>query len=97
MRAYEVTVIVLSSLNDEERESILNRVVELLTHGEGEDNKPVAHHWGLRGLAYPINDLKDGYYVLYDAQLDPEKISSLERDIMYEPNIMRHLVVRKEA
>lgn len=96
MRAYEVTVIVQSSLNDEERETALNRVVELLTHGEGEENKPVAHHWGLRKLAYPIDDKTDGYYVLYDAQLEPAKISGLERDIMYEQDILRHLVVRKE-
>jgi small subunit ribosomal protein S6 len=97
VREYEVTLVFNAKLEEEPRTQLIERVAGMLTHGEGEDDKPVAHHWGRRTLAYPINRQTEGYYVMYEAKLDPVRLAQMERDILYMDDVLRHLVVRKEA
>jgi small subunit ribosomal protein S6 len=97
MREYEITVILRPDIDDESREEILNNVEGWLTHGEEESDKPLPKHWGLRSMAYPIEDFEDGYYVYYEAHLEPSRISEIERNILYSDEILRHLVVSKEV
>ena len=97
MREYEVTIILNTNLDDDARNQLIERVEGWLTSGEDGENKPVIHHWGHRSLAYPIKDQKEGYYVLYDAKLEPQRMNNVEREILYVEDILRHLVVRKES
>ena len=97
MREYEVTIILNTNLDDDARNQLIERVEGWLTTGENGDNKPVIHHWGQRSLAYSIKDQKDGYYVFYEAKLEPQQMSNIEREILYVEDILRHLVVRKES
>lgn len=95
MRDYEVTVILRPDLEDGDLEKLIERLEGWLTHGDDESDKPVADHWGHRSLAYPIRKYNDGYYILYNAKLDPEKITETERNITYLEDVIRHLVARK--
>ena len=52
--------------------------------------------WGSRRLAYPIQKLWDGKYVLVRFDIPGEQIASLERDLGLTEEIMRHLIVRPE-
>lgn len=97
MREYEVTIIVQPNLEEAARKELIERVSGWLTHGEGETAQPVANHWGLKQLAYPINKHKQGYYVLYEANLDPARIADTEQNLRYVEDLLRFLVVRKEA
>ncbi len=95
MRDYEVTVIIKPDIEDDEQEKLLERLEGWLTHGDEESDKPVANHWGHRSLAYEIQKYRDGYYILYDAKLDPTKIDEIGRNITYLDDVLRHLVARK--
>ena len=53
--------------------------------------------WGKRRLAYPINYKTEGYYVLTTFSAAPEFPRELERNFNNDENILRYLVVRKEA
>jgi small subunit ribosomal protein S6 len=97
MREYEVTVILKPDLDDDARSEVLNRVEEWLTQGEEEADKPNVEHWGQRTLAYPIRKYTEGYYVFYEASLNPTSISEIERNVIYVDEILRHLVVRKDS
>jgi small subunit ribosomal protein S6 len=97
MREYEVTVLLQPKLDDEAQNELLERITGLLTHGDEEADQPVAHHWGRRNLAYLINDQKEGYYVHFEAKLEPGRIAQMERDFIYMDDVLRHLVVRKES
>ena len=96
MREYEVMLVINPNLEEEARNQLLERVSGWLTHGEGEEAKPQIHHWGMRHLAYPIKNNGEGYYALYEATLDPQRLGQLERDMLYVNDILRHMVVRKE-
>lgn len=96
MREYEVTVIFQTSLDDEARSALVERVSGWLTHGETEEDKPVQNVWGQRRLAYPIRKNKDGYYILFEAKLDPERLADIERNMQYADDVLRYMIVRKE-
>lgn len=96
MREYEVTVIFQTNLDDEARSALVERVSGWLTHGEAEADKPVQNVWGQRRLAYPIKNHTEGYYILFDAQLEPDRLADIERSMQYTDDILRYMIVRKE-
>ena len=96
MREYEVTVIFQTNLDDEARSAVVGRVSDWLTHGEDEADKPVQNIWGQRRLAYPIENNNEGYYILFDAKLDPTRLNDIERNMQYNDDILRYMIVRKE-
>lgn len=96
MREYEVTIVLQPQVEEEARSELIERVSEWLAPGAEEDKKPVQNHWGSRQLAYPIKNFTEGYYVLYEATIDPERLRDIERNIQYTDDILRYLIVRKE-
>jgi small subunit ribosomal protein S6 len=95
VRDYEVTVVIQPQLEDTERNQMIERLDNLLVPGSKEDGALTANHWGVRQLAYPIKKFQEGYYILYEAQIDPTRISDIERSMQYNEDIIRYLVVRK--
>ena len=52
--------------------------------------------WGKRRMAYAINDLTEGYYVLMNMEAKPEFPAELERVMMITDGILRCLVIAVE-
>lgn len=97
VREYEVTIIINPNLDESARNQLIERVEGWLTSGEDGENTPAIHHWGQRSMAYPIEKNTEGYYVHYEVKIDPQTMNSVEREILYLEDILRHLVVRKES
>ena len=53
--------------------------------------------WGKRKLAYAINDIPEGYYVLMTCECKPGLPAELDRVFKITEGIMRSIVVKKEA
>lgn len=96
MRDYEVTIVIQPQLEEAERTELIERLSNLLVPGSKEDGALTANHWGVRQLAYPIKKFQEGYYVLYEAKLDPTRIKDIERSLQYNEDVLRYLVVRKD-
>ena len=54
------------------------------------------NEWGTRRLAYPINDLTEGYYVLVNFKSAPDFPLELERVFGITDGIMRSIVVKHD-
>ena len=52
--------------------------------------------WGKRRLAYPINDLPEGYYVYMTCEAKPEMPAELDRVFKITDGIMRSIIVAVE-
>ena len=52
--------------------------------------------WGKRRLAYPINDLNEGYYVLITFNSDPTLPAEMERVFKITEGVMRSMIVCKD-
>jgi small subunit ribosomal protein S6 len=96
VREYEVTVIFQPQLDDEARSELIERVSQWLAPDASDEDKPVQHHWGQRQLAYDIKNFSEGYYVLFEAEVDPSRIAEIERNMQYSEDILRYLSVRKD-
>ena len=58
---------------------------------EAEGTLSNVDEWGKRRLAYPINDLTEGYYVLMNFESKPEFPAELERVMKITDGILRCL------
>lgn len=96
MRNYEFTVIFRSDMDDQARDELVDRVIGMIPLPEGSE-EPKIDRWGRRQLAYPINKQAEGYYVYVETAMVPEDIAEMERNLTYIEEVLRHLVVRKDA
>ena len=89
---YETMFIVNQELGEETLRALIDKFTSLIA-----ENGEVAEisEWGKRRLAYPIDDLNDGYYVLVNFAARPDFIAELERVFKITDGIMRYLVIKK--
>lgn len=90
-RHYESVVILNAALEDEQIESTLTRIQEILKTN-GADISEV-DKWGRKRLAYPIQKSKSGYYAVLRFEASSEIISELERIYRLDENIVRYLTI----
>ena len=72
---YEALYILNPALDEE---SIAALVAKFKAVVEAGDSAAQVEEWGKRRLAYPINDLNEGYYVLMTCEAKPELPAELE-------------------
>ena len=94
MRSYELVFIVHPEADEDSLSSVIERVSHLIEREGGKVTK--TDSWGLRRLAYPIQDQREGQYVLMVCELNPQSVRALEISLRLTEHIMRHLVVRGE-
>ena len=90
-RVYETTILVNAALEDNDVDTVISKVTNYIENHGGviqEINK-----WGRRRLAYPINKKYNGFYVhiIFDAQ--PSTVPILERFLVLEDTVLRHLTL----
>ena len=98
MKNYELICILDPQIGDARFGEVAEKYENYLKSSSAE----VAHidHWGLRKLAYSSASLKkrqQGYYVLFQFAAEPASISSLERELLLDEEILRHLVVSAQG
>ena len=97
MREYEVTVILKSTISEEDHAQLIERIDSwLVPSEEARATLLKPKHWGLRKMAYPIQKHTEGYYAFYEVQLDTNAIDAIERNMQYNESILRYMFIRKE-
>ena len=93
INSYEVMFIVDVSKGEEATEATLNKFVSIL-----EANTEIVDiaKWGKRRLAYPIEDMPEGFYTVVTFKSAPEFPGELERLMNIDESVMRSLVIRLE-
>lgn len=92
MRKYEA-VFIFSPSEEEKRVQLLERFKGII---EAEGTTANIDEWGIRKLAYLINDIPEGYYVLINFEGTPEVIKELDRVARISDSIMRHMIIRED-
>ena len=72
-------------------------VAKFKTMAEAHGTVKEVDEWGKRRLAYPIEDLNEGYYVLMTFESKPELPAELDRVMKITDGIMRCLITTVEA
>ena len=90
---YEVLYILNPALGEEDTAALVAKFKDL---AESRGTVAEVDEWGKRKLAYPINDLEDGYYVLMTFAADPAFPAELDRLMRINTGIMRSIIVCKD-
>ena len=94
MREYEVMYIIKPDLEEEKYASIIEKYNTLIQNNGGEIIS--VEPWGKRRLAYEIEKLREGYYVLLRIKAEPELPAELERNFRIADEVIRYLIVKIE-
>ena len=93
MKAYELLFFVAPNLEEEARANVMGRIESTITAADGAiDN---VDEWGKRKLAYEINRLSEGDYILIDFHAEPDHIAELDRILRINDSVERHMIVRR--
>ncbi len=93
MRRYETTVILMSDLPDDQRESMQNKWEGIIAQFKGELIK--VDDWGQKRLAYDIKKESRGHYLLFDyAMEDIGLIKELERVLRLDDNVLKYMTIK---
>ena len=81
-----------ADLDEAGRKEVMDSIHGILT-SKGATINDVDEKFGLRELAYPINDEVKGYYVVIKVTTDEAALKEFARLVKINPNVLRHLVV----
>ena len=90
-RTYESVAIINATLEDEQIEVTISRILEVITSHGGEIID--VDKWGRKRLAYPIQKAKSGYYLVLRFKSPTDLIAVLERNYRLDENIIRYLTI----
>lgn len=93
MNKYETVVVLNPNLSEEETTNLVGKFKSLI---EGAGQLVNVDDWGKRKLAYEINDLKEGYYVLMNFMADSQFPRELERNYKITDGVLRYIVLKKD-
>lgn len=95
MNKYELLTIFSASLNDEQKDAIVEKYSHLMEKNGGKVelvNKTTP--WGLRKLAYPINYKNEGFYVLYKFESTADVAKDVVSLMRIDENVLRTMCLR---
>ena len=90
---YETVFIINPNIGDENIKATVERFTDLINANGTVTEK---NEWGLRKLAYPIQFLEEGYYVLVNFSANHGFLTELDRIYNITDSILRSLIIKKE-
>ena len=92
--SYETLFVLSGNLAEDAYVALKDKFVTLI--GENASDVTV-NEWGKRRLAYPINYITEGYYVLVNFKSEPDFPRELSRVFGITEGIIRYMTVAKEV
>ena len=90
--SYETLFVVNGNYSEEEYKAVLEKFVNLVNDNATDVN---VNEWGKRRLAYAINYVTEGYYVLLTFKSEPSFPLELERVFGINESVIRYMTTAK--
>lgn len=94
INSYEALFVVNCENGDDAVKATVEKFTGLIAANGTVDE---VNEWGKRRLAYPINDIPEGYYVIVNFKSGSDFPAELERLFNIDESIMRSLVVKLDV
>jgi len=94
MNHYELLYLISASYSEDELTPLKETVKQLVEKHGGKIN--FEDSLGKKKLAYPINNIRNGYYLVYEFDIEPSNIVNLDRDLTLTAEVVRHQIVSKK-
>lgn len=93
MNKYESVIILQPGLDDQEVKALIKKFSDII---EKAGKVESIEEMGKKKLAYEIKKHKEGFYVLYNFDAEPDSIAELERNYKITDDVIKFIVVKKE-
>lgn len=93
MKNYELVYVLRPNLEDDAKTAVLDKVKGII-ETSGEVVK--VDVWGTKRLAYEIEKLNEGYYVLVNFKSTTEVPKEIDRNLKIMETVIRHMIVNPE-
>ncbi|NLN14749.1 MAG: 30S ribosomal protein S6 [Tissierellia bacterium] len=93
MRKYEAMFIFYPNLEEEKINQLVERFKGII---EADGSVTNVDDWGVRKLAYLIDDHSEGHYVLVNFDATPAVVDELDRIAKISDIVMRHMIIRED-
>ena len=90
--SYETLFTVSGALAEDDAKAVVEKFVALINENASDVN---VNEWGKRRLAYPINYVTEGYYVLVTYKSEPNFPAELDRVFGITEGIIRYMTTTK--
>ena len=90
--SYETLIAVSGNLAEEDTKALVEKFVNLVKDNATDVS---VNEWGKRKLAYPINYITEGYYVLVTFKSEPSFPLELERVFGITEGVLRYMTTTK--
>ena len=90
--SYETLFAVSGNLVEEDAKAVVEKFVTLINENGTDVN---VNEWGKRRLAYPINYVTEGYYVLVSYKSEPSFPIELDRVFGITEGVLRYMTTTK--
>ncbi len=94
MNYYESIFVLRPTLEEEARGAVIAKFQDIIAKEGGEVVK--LEEWGIKKLAYEIQKLREGYYVLVEFKAPTELPKELERNYKIADEVIRYNLVKLE-
>ena len=95
MNKYELVLVVNAKIEDEARTAVVDKAKAYVERFGGTVTE--VEDWGKKKLAYEIQHMKEGFYYFIQFESDATCPAELEKRVRIMENVLRYLVVRKDA
>ena len=95
MNKYELVLVVNAKIEDDARAAVVEKAKAYVTRFGGTVTE--VEDWGKKKLAYEIQHMKEGFYYFTQFEADAACPAELEKRVRIMDNVLRYLVVRKDA
>jgi small subunit ribosomal protein S6 len=93
LKNYETLYILDSQLEDEAIKELVEKFNNLISTSA---ELKSTDEWGKRRLAYEINKMNEGYYVLTEFSAEPTFPQELERIFKITDGVVKYLIINKD-
>lgn len=90
MRKYEIIFIAQPDLDEENLNSVIEKIKGWITDDKGEVVS--VDNWGKKRMAYRIRKQRDGQYILITANMEPASVKNLSQNMRFVESIMRSMI-----
>ena len=95
MNKYELAFVVSAKIEDDARTATVEKAKEYITRAGGTVTE--VEDQGKKKLAYEIQHMTEGFYYFIQFEADAACPAELEKRVRIMDNVLRYLVVRKDA
>ena len=95
MSKYELALVVNAKIEYEAREAVVEKAKGYVARYGGTVTE--VEEWGKKRLAYEVQKMREGFYYFIQFEADATCPAEVERHVRIMDNVMRYLVVKKEA